>query len=144
MADYRALSIKLLTTDGKVSARHIKLLKKFLFVDSNVPEEDLEFLGGLRDALLAQRGRVNPRFESFYLKCVQARVLANGAVGTGEVEWLSKHLLADATIKSPAKKKFLNELKARASATAPEFDDLYHGLVKKPKRKPAADATPES
>ncbi len=130
MADYRSLTIKLITGNGKIAAHEIKLLKKALFVDGRLPEEELGFLAELRSEIINKASKGRTKFDEFYLKCVQNTCLANGAVGVQEMELIGKRIIEDDTIKPSMKKKFLDALKKKAGAIAPEFDDLYAKLKK--------------
>jgi len=130
MADYRTLTIKLITTNGKVAAHEIKLLKKALFVDGQLHEDELAFLADLRSELVKKTNKGQAKFDEFYLKCVQHTCLAAGAVGVQEMELIGKHVIDDPSIKPSVKKKFLDALKKKAGAIAPEFDDLYAQLKK--------------
>jgi hypothetical protein len=131
MADYRTLAIKLISTNGKADGHIIKLLKKVLLNDGKLAEEEVAFLADLRAAMIAKKTkRVTSKFDSFYLKSLQNGFLGAGVVSADEIAKISELVIADDTLKTSAKKKFLDGLKKKATLVAPEFDELYAKLKK--------------
>ena len=131
MADYRKLAIQLIAADGKIDATEIKLLKKTLYADGRISHEEVVFLAELRAAMYKKAKSASSKFDAFYLKAMHESFLGNGVVRSEEVGLIGKHLMADKTIKSSAKKAFLDGLKKKATTLAPDFDKLYDSLKKK-------------
>jgi hypothetical protein len=131
MADYRKLAIQIITADGKVDGSEIKLLKKALYADGKISHEEVTFLADLRSALLKKAKKASSKFDAFYLKALAESFLGNGVVSADEVVMIGKYVIGESSIKNGAKKKFLDELKKKATTLAPDFDKLYDGLKKK-------------
>ena len=130
MADYRKLAIQVIAADGKVDGSELKLLKKAIYADGKVSHEEVVFLADLRAALLKKAKKGSAKFDSFYLKALAESFLGNGVISADEVVMIGKYVMDHGSIKKGAKRKFLDELKAKATMLAPDFDKLYDGLKK--------------
>lgn len=131
MADYRKLTIQLISADGKIDGAEIKLLKKALYADGKISHEEVTFLADLRAALIKKAKKASAKFDAFYLKALAESFLGNGVVSADEVALIGKLVMSEKSIKNSAKKKLLDGLKAKATMLAPDFDKLYAGLKKK-------------
>ncbi len=130
MADYRKLTIQLIAADGKIDATEIKLLKKALFADGKISHEEVAFLSDLREALYKKAKKTSPKFDEFYLKSMSVSFLDNGVISAEEVGMIKSLVIASKSFKSSVKKKFLDELKKKATSLAPEFEALYQNIKK--------------
>lgn len=130
MADYRTLAIKLISSNGKVNGHAVKLLKKTLINDGKLAQEDVSFLAELRSAIVTNKKKTTGKFDDFYLKSMRSGFLGTGVVSADEISRISELILADETLKTSDKKKFLDGLKKKATLLAPEFDGLYATLTK--------------
>src|SRR5580700_5612314 len=128
MADFRTLAIHLIASNGKINGSEVKLLKRSLYEDGKITSEDASFLSDLRSELIEKEKKIGGKFESFYLKSLQASLLGTGVVGAEEVKKICQLVIPDKKIKNSAKKKFLNRLRKRATLVAPEFDGLYEQI----------------
>ena len=73
-------------------------------------------------------------FEKFHYKILKDHVLANGFIGSGEVNWLREVLLDDDRV-DDAERKFLRELKGEASTFPTEFEKLYKECMNMPQEQ---------
>jgi hypothetical protein len=130
MADFRTLVMRLMAANGKINGAEVKLLKKSLYVDGRITVDDIAFLSDLRTYLQKKDKKIGAKFESFYLKSLEVGLLGSGVVSANEVEKIGELVIPDKTIKSSAKKKFLDNLRKKATLVAPEFDGLYEHVKK--------------
>ncbi|HKI33020.1 MAG TPA: hypothetical protein VKA46_14310 [Gemmataceae bacterium] len=125
MADWRKLAMAAILADGVIDDAEVKLLKKELFGDKQIDNEERDFLIALRNAAQkkAAGGELNPAFEKFFFLAIENNVLADGVIDADEANWLQKLIFADKKV-DDNEKKFLARLKKGATQTSPEFDAL--------------------
>jgi hypothetical protein len=143
MADYRKLAINLIAADGDIDATEVRVLKKELYADGRISHDEVTFIGEVRAAVLAKaKGKPTTGIDKFFLNAFHESVLGNGIISLEEVDMVKKLVLEDKKLVHYAK-KFLDNLKAKATQIPPEFDALYgHIPAKKPSSKPKAAAKP--
>jgi hypothetical protein len=126
MADWRKLAMAAILADGKIDDTEVKILRKELFGDKKIDDEERDFLIALRNAAQkkAYRGQLRPAFEKFFFEAIENNVLADGIIDAAEAKWLQKLIFADKKV-DDNEKKFLARLKKGARRTSPEFDALY-------------------
>jgi uncharacterized tellurite resistance protein B-like protein len=126
MADWRKLAMAAILADGKIDDAEVKILRKELFADKKIDDEERDFLIELRNAAQkkAYRGQLRPAFEKLFFEAIENNVLADGVIDAEEAKWLQKLIFADKKV-DEGEKKFLERLKKGAKRTSPEFDALY-------------------
>ncbi len=126
MADWRKLALAAILADGKIDDTEVKILRKELFADKKIDDDERDFLIELRNAAQkkAYRGQLRPAFEKLFFEAVENNVLADGVIDAAEAKWLQKLIFADKKV-DDGEKKFLERLKKGAKKTSPEFDALY-------------------
>jgi hypothetical protein len=126
MADWRKLAMAAILADGKIDDTEVKILRKELFGDKKIDDDERDFLIALRNAAQkkAYRGQLRPAFEKFFFEAIENNVLADGVIDAAEAKWLQKLIFADKKV-DDNEKKFLARLKKGARRTSPEFDALY-------------------
>lgn len=129
-ADFRKLAVELCLADGKIDATEVKVIKKALYEDGKIQQQEVEFLIDLRS--LAQKkakGRsLAPAFENFFFKALQDSVLDNNYISPKEASLLRKAIYADGKVED-SEKRFMKRLKTAAGKTSPQFDRLYKEVV---------------
>jgi hypothetical protein len=137
MADWKKLAISTLLADGKIDDDEVKALKKELWEDKQIDQEEVRFLIDLRNAAQkkakAKKAEVNPKFEAMFFQAIEQNVLKDGVIDREEARWLREMLFADKKIDAN-EAKFMNKLKKGARTTSPEFDALYAECMKKHKK----------
>jgi hypothetical protein len=125
MADWRKLAMAAILADGKIDDAEVKILRKELFGDKKIDDDERDFLIALRNAAQkkAYRGQLRPSFEKFFFEAIENNVLADGVIDADEARWLTKLIFADKKV-DDNEKKFLERLKKGAKRTSPEFDAL--------------------
>ncbi len=120
------LALAAIMADGKIDNAEVKLLRKELFGDREIDDEERDFLIALRNTAQkkAYRGKLLPAFEKFFFEAIENNVLADGVIDAEEAKWLTKLIFADKKV-DDNEKKFLERLKKGAKRTSPEFDKLY-------------------
>jgi hypothetical protein len=126
MADWRKLAFDAILADGKIDDTEVKILRKELFGDRKIDDDERDFLIALRNAAQkkAYRGLLRPAFEKFFFEAIENNVLADGVIDAAEARWLEKLIFADKKV-DDNEKKFLTRLQKGAKRTSPEFDRLY-------------------
>jgi hypothetical protein len=126
MADWRKLAMAAILADGKIDDAEVKILRKELFADKKIDDEERDFLIALRNAAQkkAYRGQLRPAFEKLFFEAIENNVLADGVIDAEEAKWLTKLIFADKKV-DDNEKKFVERLKKGARRTSPEFDALY-------------------
>ncbi len=126
MADWRKLAMEAILSDGKIDDNEIKIIKKELYADKKIDQQELRFLTELRNAAQKRlKGEaLNPRFESFFFKAVEDFILEDGVITAREARLLESIILADKKVDA-GEVKFLTRLKKAAKKTSKEFDALY-------------------
>jgi uncharacterized membrane protein YebE (DUF533 family) len=126
MADWRKLAMAAILADGKIDDTEVKVLRKELFADKKIDDEERDFLIALRNSAQkkAYRGQLRPAFEKLFFEAIENNVLADGVIDAEEAKWLTKLIFADKKV-DDNEKKFLERLKKGAKRTSPEFDALY-------------------
>ena len=126
MADWRKLAMAAILADGKIDDTEVKILRKELFGDKKIDDDERDFLIALRNAAQkkAYRGQLRPAFEKFFFEAIENNVLADGVIDAAEAKWLQKLIFADKKV-DDNEKKFLARLKKGAKKTSPAFDALY-------------------
>jgi len=148
MADWRKLALATILADGKIDDNEIKVLKKELWEDGTIDQDEVKFLIELRNTAQkkakAKKEEINPKFEKLFFQAIEENVLKEGGINAEQVTWLREMLFADKKI-DEGEKKFLNSLKKKAKTTSPEFDALFEqasgaGAAGAGKKKKAAAA----
>ncbi|WP_020470650.1 hypothetical protein [Zavarzinella formosa] len=131
MADYRKLAIDLIAAGGKFDAVESRLLKKALYADGKISHEEVLFVGELRTSMVKRaKGEQTDAIDRFFLACLHDGIIGNGIISAEEVGIIKKLLVADKRL-APSAKKFLENLKKKATSVAPEFDALLASVSKK-------------
>ncbi len=141
MADWRKLAMTLVLADGEVDDAEVRALRRELWSDGVIDQEEVDFLIELRNAAQkkakTKKVEVNPAFERLFFKAIEENVLDDGNIDADEAAWLRDMLYADKKI-DDNEKKFLTKLKKNAKKTSAEFDELYAeatGQAEKPAPK---------
>jgi uncharacterized membrane protein YebE (DUF533 family) len=124
MADWRKLAKALALADGRIDTKETTIIKNEIWADGKLDKSELEFLLGLKK----EAKSVVTEFNKMLFSALKAAVLADGDISAKEAGWLRQFLYADGRI-DDEEKKFLQDLKASAKATSPEFDALYKQAV---------------
>jgi hypothetical protein len=126
MANWRKLAMAAILADGKIDETEVKLLRKELFADKKIDNEERDFLIELRNAAQkkAKNGKLSPAFEKLFFSAIEQNVLQDGVIDADEAKWLQKLIFADKKV-DDSEKKFLERLKKGAKKTSPEFEALY-------------------
>jgi hypothetical protein len=126
MADWRKLAMAAILADGVIDDNEVKLLKKELYADKKIDNEERDFLIALRNAAMkkAAGGAISAAFEKFFFTAIQDNVLEDGNIDAAEAAWLEKLIFADKKV-DDNEKKFLTALKKKARRTSPAFNALY-------------------
>jgi len=128
MANWRKLAISTLLADGKIDDDEVKALRKELWEDDQIDQDEVRFLIDLRNAAQrkakARKEEVNPKFMALFFKALEENVLRDGTIDAAEAGWLREMLFADGKIDAD-EVKFLNRLKKAAKSASPQFEKLY-------------------
>lgn len=119
MADWRAMAMDLVLSDGTVDADETAILRRHVFADGRVTHEEFEFLLELR----RRAGSASREFRRFFFECLRMIVLEDGVINAAEARWLERMILADARVDED-ERELLQLLKRDAGRTCPEFDAL--------------------
>ena len=132
MADWRKVALSAFLADGVIDDTEVKILKKELWADGKIDQDEVEFLIDLRNLAQkkAKKGKLKSAFEKLFFKAIEQNVLADGTVDDEEARWLRAMLFADKKIDAN-EKKFLARLKKAARSTSPAFDKLYEECLAK-------------
>src|SRR2546423_231136 len=102
MADWRKVALAALLADGKIDDAEVKLLRKELWEDNEIDQEEVKFLIELRNTAQkkakAAKEEVSPAFERLFFKAVTDNVLKDGGIDAAEATWLRTMLFADGKI----------------------------------------------
>jgi hypothetical protein len=131
MADYRKLSIDLITTNGIISENEVKILKKNLFNDEKISDSEVLYLQELKAAVNRKTKDPTPVFDKFILKCLTEKFLKDGAISAEEVALIKKMVIGDKKMDVSEIKKFLDKLNKETITKDPEFVKVYDAFVKK-------------
>src|SRR5262245_13411054 len=124
MANWLKLSREVLLGDGKLEDRETQLVRQEIFSGGQIDDAELAFLLDVKKGATA----VVPSFNQLIIDAVKKQILQDGVIGPQEADWLRRWLLTDGQI-NPPQKKLLQELKAGARQTCPEFESLYQKLA---------------
>ena len=132
MADWRKVALSAFLADGVIDDTEVKILKKELWADGKIDQDEVEFLIDLRNLAQkkAKKGKLKSAFEKLFFKAIEENVLADGTIDDEEARWLRAMLFADKKIDAN-EKKFLARLKKGAKSTSPAFDKLYEECLAK-------------
>ncbi|MBY0527060.1 MAG: TerB family tellurite resistance protein [Gemmataceae bacterium] len=120
MADWRKLAKELLLADGKIDDGETRVIRQELMADAKIDDQELEFLLELKRSASG----VAVSFNLLIIEAIKKNILEDGRIAPGEAEWLRRWIFADGVV-TPPEKKLLQELKAGAKQTCPEFESLY-------------------
>lgn len=120
MADWRETALTILLSDGAIDDREVNVIRKELFADGKIDRLELEFLLELRH----KAQRVAASFNLLVLEALKNCLLGDGVIDPSEASLLRHWFLKDGKL-DYGEKRFLQELKAGAKQTCPEFDELY-------------------
>jgi hypothetical protein len=124
MAEWRKLAKQTLLADGHIDTREVKVLREALFADNKIDKSELDFLNELRN----EAPSYVRAFVDLFIEGVKSHILADGDISATEAAWLRKAIMADGKVDDD-EKRLLNELKAEAKSTCPEFDALFAECV---------------
>ncbi len=123
MADWKKLAQSALLADGKIDEAEVKLLRKYLWADKIIDDEELDFLGELWVAAnkkaKAATTTVTPKFEKLYHEALE--------------KYLTDSKLTPARVKkfgdcigkpTEGKTKFLTRIKSKVVTKIPEFTKM--------------------
>ena len=134
MADWRKLALSAFLADGLIDALEIKILKKELYADGKIDDEEINFLLEMRSTYQkkakALKEEVTGEFENFFFKTVLDYVLVDEGVSPKMVEWLQSTLFKSKKA-SEREKQFLSQLKKKAKQPNPQLDKLVATLAAK-------------
>lgn len=120
MADWRKLSKELLLADGKIDEAETRIIREELLADNRIDDTELDFLLELKRSA----NGLALSFNQLVFEAVKKNILEDGRISPSEAEWLRRWILADGKVDAP-EKKLLQDLKAGAKQTCPEFENLY-------------------
>ena len=132
MADWRQVALSAFLADGVIDEAEVKVLKKELWADGKIDQDEVEFLIDLRNLAQkkAKKKGLKPKFEKLFFKAMEENVLVDGTIDAEEARWLRQMLFADKKIDAN-EKKFLARLKKAAKSTSAAFDKLYEECMAK-------------
>ena len=119
MADWKKLAKAVILADGYIERKETDLIKAEVLADGVISKSEAEFLVDLRKSA----PKAVAEFHAFVFEVVKKAILADGAISSEEADWLKKFILADGKV-DDMEKAFLQDLKASAKSTSPEFDAL--------------------
>ena len=119
MADWRKLSKALALADGRIDTKEYEIIKTELFADGKLDRSEIEWL---LDVKKSASGSVQA-FDKMVFEALKTDLLADGDIDAKEAAWLRKFIFADGIV-DELEKTFLKELKAGATSTSPEFEQL--------------------
>jgi len=123
MAEYRKLALDLIVADGTADEAEIKLLKKHLYADGKIDQEEVVFILDLRAALgRKDKEATNPVFDKFVLKVITDYLFTEGKSISDDDVALTKKITNDKKIDIAEVKKFFTKIKKDLASHA--------GLVK--------------
>jgi hypothetical protein len=121
MADWKKLAASALLADGKIDDTEVKLIKKELFADNVIDNEEMDFLVSLRKSAAskakAAKAAMNPNFEKLFFAAVEKHVVSGGKVNAAKLEALLGK-------PSDANKKFVSRLKKSVANGGADFNRL--------------------
>lgn len=123
MADWKKTAKNFLLADGGIDDREVAVLRKEMFADGRVDENELDFLLELkRDAQ-----RVVPAFHFLMIESLKSCYVAGDAIKPGSASLLRRWLLSGKV--GYVEKRYLEELRAAAKQVPPDFDQLYRQVM---------------
>jgi hypothetical protein len=126
MAEWRKLAKAAILIDNRIDTREVELLRENFLADNKINLSELDFLQELRkECKTAVKA-----FSEFFIEAAKSHILNDGVIAKGEAKWLRKAILADGNAVDDVEKRLLEELKAFATKTSPEFDELYNECMK--------------
>ncbi len=125
MADWKKVARRALLLDGRIDLKETAVIREEIFADDRVDKSELEFLFSLR----RDAESVVQAFSDLFFAAVKKHMLEDGSISTAEAKWLRKMIFADGTVDDD-EKKLMQELKAGARDTAPEFQKLFDEIMK--------------
>ena len=127
MAEWRKLAKAAILIDNRIDTREVELLRENFWADKKINLSELDFLQELR-----KEGKTAVKaFSEFFIEAAKSHILSDGVIAKGEAKWLRKAILADDNaVVDDVEKRLLEELKAEAKKTSPEFDELYNECIK--------------
>ena len=120
MANWRKLAKELLLADGRIDQRETDIIRKELFADGVIDDQELEFLLDLKKGAQG----VAVAYNVMLFEGVKKHILREGKIDSSDATWLKQWLFADGKI-DPPEKKLLQDLKAEAKQVSREFEELY-------------------
>ena len=124
MADWRKLAKALALADGRIDTKETDIIRKELYADGKLDRSEIEWL---LDVRRTASGTVQA-FDKLVFDALKTSILADGSIDAKEATWLRKFIFADGKV-DDGEKKFLQELKAGAKSTSPEFDALLKQCI---------------
>ena len=125
MAEWKKLAKRALLLDGRIDLKETALIRDEIFADDRVDKSELEFLFSLRK----EAESCVQAFTDLFFAAVKKHMLADGSISAAEAKWLRKMIFADGTV-DEEEKKLMQDLKAGARDTAPEFQTLFDEIMK--------------
>jgi hypothetical protein len=127
MADWKKLAASALLADGKIDDTEVKIIKRELFADGVIDNEEMDFLVSLRKSAAskakAAKASMNPNFEKLFYAAVEKHVVSGGKVNAAKLEALLGK-------PSATNKKFVARLKKAAPNGGAEFNKLAEKYAK--------------
>jgi hypothetical protein len=137
MADWRKVAMAAILADGKIDDAEVKVLKKELYADKKIDQDEVQFLIELRTVAQkkakAKKEQLTDVFERFFFKAITDNVLKDGKIDATEAGWLRKALFADGKIDA-GEMEFMTKLNKAAKEKSPEFVQLFEDCEKKFKK----------
>jgi hypothetical protein len=137
MADWRKVAMAAILADGKIDDAEVKVLKKELYADKKIDQDEVRFLIDLRTVAQkkakAKKEQLTDVFEKFFFKAISDNVLKDGKIDATEARWLREALFADGKIDA-GEMKFMTNLNKQAKEKSPEFVTLFEDCEKKFKK----------
>jgi len=121
MADWRKTAKAILLADGGIDEREVAVLRKELFADGIIEEQELEFLLDLRNSARS----LNQSFNFLMIDALKACLMSGGAIKPGSATLLRRWIFADGKV-DYGEKRYLQELRAAAKQIPKDFEDLYN------------------
>jgi hypothetical protein len=129
MADWRKLCQLLVLADGVIDDTEVKILKKELWADDRIDQEELDFLVELRG--MAQKKakakgvELQPSFERLVHDAIEKSVVGpEGGISAAKTNWLKEKVFPGKKI-NEKQKKLLGRLKKGLKRESPEFNALH-------------------
>ncbi|HZU39044.1 MAG TPA: hypothetical protein VFA18_24165 [Gemmataceae bacterium] len=116
-----------LLTENAIRGNEVKELQDLLYEDGEISRNEADFLVELYKRV---RNR-SPEFRQFFYNAIKDHVLSDGRINAEETAWLRQMIFHDDRVQDE-ERQFLTRLKGEATATCPEFEELFRECMKQP------------